>query len=161
MNIRKKSTRRRPTVESLESMTLLSTVTAGMLHAAKAPPVIVAPTPAVVVLSGTIHASGKVTGAGTGTASGSGNLGKVGTASFKVSIDLKNPPSAVTLTTKHGKLYLAGDNTLFTGSTSGTSHYTITGGTGSYLHATGSGNVSGSYSLLRGNKLSITLSFTA
>jgi len=161
MNPRLKSTRRRPTVESLESMTLLSTVSAGLLHVAKVTPVHVAPTPPVVALSGTIHATGKVTGATTGNVSGSGRLGKVGTASFKLAIDLNNPPSTVTLTTGRGKIFLTGDEPLVTGATSGSLHYTITGGTKSYLNATGSGHVSGSYTLLKGNKVAVTLTFTA
>ena len=161
MNTRKKSTRLRPTVESLESMMLLSTIHVGVLQAEKATKAHVTPAPPVVALSGTIHASGKVTGATTGTVSGSGNLGKVGTASFKVSVNLSNPPSGVTLTTKHGNIYLASEAALFTGSNSGTSTYVVTGGTGSYLHATGSGTLSGSYTLLKGNKLAVTLKFTA
>ena len=67
----------------------------------------------------------------------------------------------MTLTTKHGKLYLAGDDTLFTTTETGSTHYTITGGTGTYAHATGSGDVTGSYAVSKGDKLTVTLKFTA
>jgi len=161
MNIqKKKSTRRRLELESLESMLLLSTVVAeSVAHAARTTPVHVAPVPPVVTLSGTIHASGKITGATTGFASGSGNLGKVGTASFKIAVDLNNPPSKVTLSTRHGNLFLASTSPIVSATGSSSAQYSIAGGTGSYNHATGSGTLFASYSVLKGNKLAITLTF--
>ncbi len=162
----KKSTALRPRLESLESMVLLSAVVGGA-HAAKTPvhvsktPTYVAPVASgPVVLVGTLHGSGRLTSSTSATVGGSGNLGKVGTASFKLTADLINLPTSATLSTRRGKLFLVGDGPLVGGANSGSVHYSIKGGTGQYVNATGSGNVVGSYTVLKGNKISATLKFS-
>lgn len=156
----KKSTRIRPVVESLESMMLLSTAVANLHHLAVAAPAAhvthVVSAESTVTLAGTLKGTGKISGT-TATVSGSGNLGKVGTTTFKLKVDALAPPSSVTLSTKKGNLYLAADSALIsTGSTSGSTTYSITGGTKAYANATGSGTVTASYTLAKG-KLSLTI----
>lgn len=168
----KKSTRARPVVESLESMTLLSTAVAHLHEAAK-PAVHVAPAPAatpavaaeatvhaeaVVTLRGTLKGTGKLNGT-SGTVSGSGNLGSVGKATFKLTASLNNLPSSVTLSTKKGNLRLQAASPLVGSGTSGSTTYTIVGGTKAYAQATGSGTAIGTFSLARGNKLAVTIRF--
>lgn len=152
----RKTTRRSPEVESLESLMLLSTGMAGSHHV-KVPVQVV---PAHVALVGTIHASGHLSGS-VATVGGSGNLSPVGSSSFQIKADLNNPPSSVTLSTKHGKLYLVSNTTtpLVQGS-SGSVSYQVKGGTGSYVGATGSGLLSASVSELKNHKLAVTLRFS-
>ena len=156
----KKSTRIRPAVESLESMMLLSTAAVN-LHALAQPTahvVTAEATAPVVNLQGTLHGTGKISGT-SATVSGSGNLGKVGTATFKLNANLTNPPTSVTLSTKKGNLYLQASSSLVGAGSTGSTTYTITGGTKSYLNATGSGTVTGSYSLAKG-KVTLTIHFS-
>ncbi len=151
----KKSRRRRPELETLEAVTLLST----FAHA-EARHVPVPVTPPVVALHGTIHASGKVSGSEVLTASGSGNLGAVGSTSLRVTASLVSPPSTITLSAKRGKLVLAEDSPLLIAGGAGSTTYHVAGGTGPYAHATGSGTVAASYSLLKGNRVALTINFS-
>jgi len=132
----KKSTRRRPELESLESLMLLS---ASGAHHGGRPPAHVAPV--TVALSGTIHATGQIQGNHL-TVKGSGDLNPVGHATLQYSTRVDNPSLSVTLETKHGKLLLVGDSPIATATTSGSTHYRVIGGTGSYTQATGSGTAS-------------------
>lgn len=163
----KKTTRIRPVLESLESMMLLSTAAphvAELASKAAAHVALVeaeavkAPVSSAVNLHGTIKGTGKVAGTNL-TINGSGNLGKVGTATLKTGISLANPPETITLTTKKGNLFLASSTTPLVSGTSGSTTYTITGGTKAYATATGSGSVAGTYKL-NGTKITFTLRFS-
>ncbi len=154
----KKSTRIRPVLESLESMMLLSTATVN-LHALAMPAAHVVTAEATTVnLQGTLHGTGKISGT-SAAVTGSGNLGKVGTATFKLNANLTNPPSSVTLATKKGNIYLEASSALVGSGSTGSTTYTITGGTKTYLNATGSGSVSASYTVAKG-KLNLTIHFS-
>ena len=161
----KKSTRIRPVVESLESMMLLSTAVAHLHPLAQPVAHIVtaeatkAVAPVTVALHGTIKGTGKINGT-SAALSGSGNLGSVGATTFKVNANLLNPPTSITLASKKGNLYLTSASPLVGAGTSGSTTYTITGGTKAYAHATGSGSVVGTYSLLKGNKLAVMIRFS-
>ncbi len=160
----KKSRRRRPEVEGLETLALLSGFAhAGVAHvgAVHAEATKSTPSVAVVALHGTIHATGKLSGE-TLSVSGSGNLGSVGTASAKVAANLLSPPSTVTLSTKRGNIVLAEDagTALLTSGSTGTGTYHVAGGTGSYAHSTGSGTITASFSLAKGNKVTLNLKFS-
>ena len=156
----KKSTRIRPVVESLESMMLLSTAVAHVQpHVQPAAHVVQAEATTAVALHGTLKGTGKIHGT-SAAINGSGNLGKVGSASFKVNASLINPPSSITLSTRKGNLYLTSASPLVGAGDSGSTTYTITGGTKAYAHANGSGAVSGSFSLLKGNKVAVSIRFT-
>jgi hypothetical protein len=143
----KRSTRRRPELESLEPLVLLS-------HAPT-------PTPArpVVSLVGTIHASGKLNSQVV-SVSGSGDLGPVGKVSLKYFADVLVPSASVTLKGKHGKIILVGDSLLPPGSNSGTIHYRVIGGTNSYGGATGSGEATVTVDPLKGNKVKLDITFS-
>ena len=163
----KKSTRIRPVLESLESMMLLSTamahahaVTQPAAHVAlvQATTATVSAESTTVVLHGTIKGTGKISGTSLAV-NGSGKLGQVGTATLKASGSLANPPSSLTLATKKGNLYLASSTTPLISGTSGSTTYTITGGTKLYADATGSGSASATFSLSKGNKVSFKLRF--
>jgi hypothetical protein len=147
----KRSTRRRPELESLEPMVLLS---GGLKHAP--PPT---PVPPVVSLVGSIHASGKLTSQVV-SVGGSGDLDSVGRVSVKYSADVLTPSASVTLGTKHGKIILVGDSLLAPGTNSGSIHYRVIGGTGSYLGATGSGNASVTVDPLKGGKVTLDVTFS-
>lgn len=157
----KKSHRRRPELETLEAVTLLSTFGHTLAPAVHAPAVHAAATPAIttVALHGTIHATGKLSGT-TVAVSGSGNLGAVGSASAKVTVNLLHPPSSITLSAKKGKLVLAEDSPLLTSGNGGSTTYHVASGTGSYAHATGSGTVTATYSLAKGNKVTLNFKFS-
>jgi hypothetical protein len=147
----KKSTRRRPELESLEPLLLLS---AGAKHAPRP-----TPAPPVVSLSGSIHASGKLSSKGL-SVSGTGDLSQVGPVSLKYSANLLTPSLSVTLGSKHGKIILVGDGLLAPGTTSGSIHYRVIGGTGSYLGATGSGTASVSLGTTQGGKATLDVTFS-
>jgi hypothetical protein len=132
-------------------MVLLS---GGLKHAP--PPT---PAPPVVSLVGSIHASGKVTNRGL-SVRGSGNLDPVGPVSLKYSANLLTPSLSVTLGSKHGKIILVGDSLLAPGTTSGSIHYRVIGGTRSYLGATGSGNASVAVGSLLGGKTTLDVTFS-
>ena len=157
----KKSHRRRPELETLEAVTLLSTFGHTLAPAVHAPAVHAAATTAItsVALHGTIHATGKLSGT-TVAVSGSGSLGAVGSASVKVTANLLSPPSTITLSAKKGKLVLAENSALLTSVNGGSTTYHIAGGTGSYAHTTGSGTVTAIYSIAKGNKVTLNLKFT-
>ncbi len=157
----KMSRRRRPELETLESVTLLSSFGHAAAVQAEAAHKTIAPTaPPVVALHGTIHATGKLSGSTTLAVSGSGNLGAVGTASAKVRVDLANPPSSITLSARKGRLVLAESSPLLTSGNGGSTTYTVVGGTGSYAHATGSGTVTALYSIAKGNRVTLNLRFS-
>lgn len=155
----KKSPRLRPVVESLESMMLLSTAMAEVHALAKPAVHVVVAESTAVALHGTIKATGKISGT-SAAISGSGNLGKVGTASLKVSGSLASFPTSITLNTKKGNLYLKASSSLVGAGSSGSTTYTITGGTKAYANATGAGSVAGFYTLAKGNKLNVTIHFS-
>ena len=158
----RKPARFRPRVESLESMLLLSHAASDVLHLqihaeAKKTPVAVAPVD--VALAGTIHLSGKVSGT-SATVSGSGKLGQVGTVSIKTKVDALNPPTSLTLSAKKGNITIQAASLVSAAGTSGSGTYTVTGGTKSYVHAYGSGTITASYTLLKGNKVALTVTFS-
>jgi len=117
----RKTMRRRPEVEALESMMLLSTL----------------------VLSGSDHGTYQIKGTEE-TTKGSGSvspLGHVTTAGKSIGVGA----GAVTLTSKTGKLFLTDHLTLSgIGSFSGT--FTITGGTKAFAGDTGSGKLQSAFS---------------
>lgn len=147
----KRSTRRLPELESLEPLVLLS---GGLKH--PLPPI---PGSPMVSLSGSIHATGKVSSKGL-SVSGTGNLSPVGPVSLKYSADLLTPSRSVTLGSKHGRIILVGDGLLAPGTSSGTIHYRVIGGSGSYLGATGSGNASVALGSLQGGKTTLDVTFS-
>ena len=155
----KKSTRLRPALESLESMMLLSTALAEVHELAKrpvhvAPPVESGP----VALVGTLHGSGTAVN-GKISVSGSGNLGSVGTSSFKITTNVANPTSNVTLSAKKGNLYLTSTTPIINATGGGSTTYKITGGSGFYKNASGTGVVSATYSLLKNHRITTTITF--
>jgi len=155
----KKSTRIRPVLESLESMMLLSTATVDIHALAKKAPVVVAPVPTVDLhLQGTLHGTGTVRGT-SASVGGSGNLAPVGSTSFRLNnINLNNPPTTVTLATRKGNLYLASTTPIIGAGSTGSTTYNVIGGTKTYAHATGTGTVAASYTLVKG-KLTTTINF--
>ena len=78
---------------------------------------------------------------------------------FKTKVNLTNPPSSVTLSTKKGNIYLQASSALVGSGATGSTTYTITGGTKTYANATGLGSVNASYSLAKG-KLGLTIHFS-
>jgi hypothetical protein len=147
----KRSTRRRPELEPLEPLVLLS---ASSRHAPKP-----APVPPVVSLSGSVHATGKLSSRGLAVV-GTGDLSPVGPVGLKYSANLLTPSLSVTLRSKHGKIILVGDSLLAPGTSSGSIHYRVIGGTGSYLGATGSGNASVEVGSLAGGKTTLDVTFS-
>ncbi len=154
----KKSTRIRPVLESLESMMLLSTMTPDVHELAKKTPVVTPIESGPVTLAGTLHGTGTTNGT-TASLSGSGNLGKVGIADFKLHVTLASPPTTVTLATRRGNLDLSTTSPLVGSGSTGSTTYTITGGTKFYADATGSGSATASYSLLKSGRLKLTVHF--
>lgn len=150
----KKSNRIRPVVESLESMMLLSTATAG-LHAVAQ----VAAEATTVALHGTIKGTGTIAGT-TLTVHGSGKLGKVGVATLTGSGDLAAPPDSITIDTHKGDLVLTATEKQVISGTSGHVTYTISSGTGKYAGVTGSGLLSGTYAVHKNSKISFALHFS-
>ncbi len=150
-------------VEGLESKMLL---TAAMIpvHALATTAAHVAPVSAEAVsthvaLHGTIHGTGTLNGT-TLTVHGSGNLGKVGVASVRGNLNLASLPSSITLTTPRGHLTLTATAPQVVLGTSGYVTYAITGGTHAYAHATGSGLLSGSFSVVKGDKIAFSAHFS-
>ena len=132
--------RRRPQFESLESMVLLSG-TAVAVHPAAAAMVAMEPAstiPASIsgTVKGTYHA-GKAAGSPV-TFTSSGMVSPLGHVTLKGSLQLSTTSGNLILSTKHGKVQAGAVvktfPTIFT--------YTITGGTGRFAGATGSGLVS-------------------
>jgi len=116
--------RRRPEVELLESMTLLSGVAVAFPHP--------------LVLTGSDHGTYQVKATGT-TTKGSGSVSPLGhvTTSGK---SISGGVGTVTLTSKAGKLFLTEHLRLSgIGSFSGT--FTIAGGTKAFAGETGSGTI--------------------
>jgi hypothetical protein len=133
----RKNMGRRPEVETLETMVLLSGGAA---------------IPNPLHLTGTDHGTYKVTAAGP-TSKGSGSLspiGKVTASSTEAASGGDN--KSVTLTARQGKLFLT-ENFHSTGLGLYAGTYTITGGTKSFAHETGSGSVQATLigSLTRGS----------
>jgi hypothetical protein len=147
----------RPRVESLESMLLLSTLFAEASKHNK-PPAHVAPKPyGELPLVGTIKGTGSVTG-NTVSFSASGSIKAIGSTSIKVTGNLAIPTSEnVTLSAKKGKVYLTVSQIALANSQTLT--YTVTGGTGTYAGATGSGTIQATLGTIKGNKAPITLKF--
>ncbi len=153
---------RRPEVESLETMVLLSGFR-GVEHGgvpAMAGPHAVADT--AIVLLGSAKGTYK-SGIGIGLAntfSAKGNLSPLGKITLKGSINYNavNPTGTVTLSSairKHGK-------TTASLRTQGVFHpvfYTITGATGTYAGDTGSGEVLLSSTATRGRNGKVTMTF--
>jgi hypothetical protein len=136
---------RRPEVEALETMTLLSGMAGEALPAVaalKATPVV----PHPLVLAGSIHGTFKLKG-GEVTINASGSFGSFGKVTFTGSLALATATSengTLTATsTKLGKLFVTLHETLSGTSASGT--YTITGGTKAFAGETGSGVVSSTF----------------
>jgi hypothetical protein len=147
----KRSTRRRPELESLEPLVLLSASSNHVPRPTSPPP--------VVSLVGSIHATGAVSNKGL-SVSGKGDLGPVGPVSLKYSTDLLTPSLSVTLGSKRGKIFLVGDSPLPQGTSSGSIHYRVIGGTGPYIKATGSGNASVAVGSLLGGKTTLDVTFS-
>ncbi len=163
----------RPSVEGLESLRLL----AGMAHAvaghtvavvhaevSKAPAAV-----AVVALHGTIHATLKLVSPSTAVIAGSGNLGAVGTASVDLRLTKTGPLPATTLSTKLGRIALSanpsplpgGDSEALPGANiAGSFSYAVVGGTGAYAHSTGSGTLTETLRLTRGDVFTVDLKFS-
>jgi hypothetical protein len=134
--MKRKTLRRRPEVEALESMTLLSGMAGAVHEAATA-------VPNPLNLTGSVHGfvTAKSPSAPTGTVNASGTVSPVGKVSIagKVALaSVSGTPQALALTTPKGKLILSAS---LTGSAatgfSGT--YTIVGGTKSLAGETGHG----------------------
>jgi hypothetical protein len=136
----RKQMRRRPEVERLESMTLLSGVAA---HAAT--PTI----PHPLVLSGSIHGSLLAKGASktSGVVNASGTFPLAGKLTFKGSLAASatgsETGSLTATSTKLGKLFVTVN--LTRSATSFTGTYQVTGGTGAFANESGSGNVQGTF----------------
>jgi hypothetical protein len=128
--MKSKPKQRRPEVESLESMTLLSGV-AAMVHPAA---------PQTLHLVGTLHGTFTSTrGAGPSSVTASGTLTPLGKVNFTGKLptaSLSATSGNVSLSNKQGKL-LIGLNVV---GLSGT--YTINGGTKAYAGDTGTGSFS-------------------
>ncbi len=164
----------RPSVEGLESLRLLS----GMAHAVAAHPVAVvhaeatkaSAAVAVVHLHGTIHATVKLVSASTLAIAGSGNLGSVGAASINFRLTKTGALPTSTLSTKLGKITLAGNASALLGGGSATSPganslaesfpYTVVGGTGAYARSTGSGTLTETVTLSKGDVFTVNLKFS-
>jgi len=121
----RKTMRRRPEVETLESMTLLSGV-AAVAHQ-------------VVALT-SVELLGTVKGAlsAGGTLKGTGSLSPVGKITFSGHQTIGAVEGSETLSSKHGKISLT-TTVLSIGGGSFRGNYTITGGTKSYTGASGEG----------------------
>jgi hypothetical protein len=127
--------RRRPELESLESMVLLSGMVAAEHphHAAAAifathQPV----THAVVSLSGTARGTYRATGSGF-TFTGTGTVSPLGHSTLKGSLLI--PTGQLTVSTRHGKVFA----NLSLPQLGAPVSYTITGGTGQFAGASGNG----------------------
>src|SRR5947209_2534517 len=123
-----KSSRRHPELEPLEPLVLLST--SG--HAPRPAPM--PAVPPVVSLSGSLHARGKLSGHRI-SVDGAGTLSPVGAVRLQYAGSTDDPSTSVTLAGRRGKLILVGDNLPAPGATSGSIHYRLIGGTGSFVGA--------------------------
>lgn len=176
MNAQKSQNRRqlRPSVEGLESLQLLS----GMAHAVAVHPIALvhaeatkAPaTVAVVDLHGTIRTTVKLAATNLVVIAGSGNLGAVGTASINIHLSRGGSLPLFTLATRQGKITLAGISSTLSsspatltsptsGTDSGSFAYTVAGGTGAYAHSTGSGTLTETVALSKGEKFTVDYKF--
>lgn len=136
----RKQLRRRPEVEGLEAMTLLSGMAGVVPQAVEA----LAKTPALpnpLNLTGTL--SGTLTKKGHGeTIKAAGNLSPIGKVSFSgpaTGFSISGGPSNLTIPDKTAKLFMSLNLTPAGTSLSGT--YTITGGTKTLAGEMGSGKV--------------------
>lgn len=170
----------RPAVESLDTLRLLSTVVPtgtghhvapAQIHAERIAATTATPV-SVVALHGTFHATGTLTNVSDDavTLTGSGNLGQVGVATLHSKFSTHSTGPSV-LTTKLGKIYLTTGDPMVQSSAGGISSsntYTVTGGTGVYAQATGSGTFAftipastiRNYINGHGNKLSVNIAFS-
>ena len=114
--------------------------------------------PPVVSLVGSIHASGKLTSQVV-SLSGSGKIDQLGPVSMKYSADVITPSLSVTLGTKRGKIVVVADSLLPLGTSTGTIHYRVIGGTGPYQGATGSGDASVTVETFKGGKETLDVTF--
>ena len=112
-----------------------------------------------VALHGTIKGTGTMAGT-TLSVHGAGNLGQVGVASVKGSLNLASLPSSITLKTHKGSLILTATTLPVVEGTSGSVTYAITGGTKTYAHATGSGFLAAGYTMLKHNKITFSAHFS-
>ena len=137
----RKSCRRRPEFDSLETMTLLSGISA-MAHPAALP--IIGPRDAVaaaITFNGTVKGTYKSHGLGVPDSfAAKGSLSPVGKISLTGSAVFSpvNPTGSMTITStknKHNKIFA----TLTTDGLQGPVFYTITGGTGTFAGASGGG----------------------
>jgi hypothetical protein len=132
----RKSFRRRPELETMESKLLLSGVTQTHFSPAAALTAPIEKVPAVQLVGtakGTFHEVAK--GSLVYDYSAHGSLSPVGKSTVKGTTDYGTGTGTVTVSTKHGKINA--DVTLR--DLGASADYTITGGTGQYSGATGSG----------------------
>jgi hypothetical protein len=136
----RKRTRRRPEVETLESMTLLSGITVAAEH----PVAALAKTPSFpnpLILNGTLH--GTLTAKGSSELlKASGNLKPIGKVSFSGSEPASTTgvlPSTLVVPVKTAKLFMSLN--LKTTGTTATGTYNVTGGTKFLANERGSGNL--------------------
>jgi hypothetical protein len=131
----------RPELESLESMVLLSGVAGAAERPAYAAAAMVATRPvsnAVVSLSGSAsgtYRAGRALGSPY-SFSGKGNISPLGRASVKGSLQLAAQTGQMTVATRHGKIFA---NLSTPGGVGPPVNYTITGGTGQFAGASGTG----------------------
>jgi hypothetical protein len=161
----KKSTRRRPGFESLESLMLLSTVMAEAVHAAKTPAQVAPSLP--LALSGTGQVTAHITlnmlRSLAFKFSGSAQLEPIGHASLSLTLTAQSDATVavvnLTLSTKHGKIDLQGSYSN-PSETSVTFGYSVIGGTGMYARATGSGTITAGVGTPHGRTTSLNLTFS-
>ncbi|MFI5457598.1 MAG: hypothetical protein ACHRXM_19320 [Isosphaerales bacterium] len=135
----RRSFRRRLEFESLESMLLLSGIAATGHHAAAVLLAKVAQSSSPILLQGTIRGTYQSASAlgGVTRFTATGSLTPVGSVTLKGSLNytLKTPGGTATISTKHGNIKA----NLSTGAVGSPVIYHITGGTGKYVGASGSG----------------------
>ncbi len=139
--MKRRTYRRRPEFESLESMVLLSGIAAAE-HEHHAAAAMVATKPvreALISLSGTAsgtYRSGRAAGSPY-TFTGKGTVSPLGRATVSGSLQLavSAPTGQITVATRHGKIFAS----LSTSGLGAPVFYSITGGTGRFAGATGHG----------------------
>ena len=155
--MKRRTIRRRPEFESLESMVLLSGVAAAGDHAVAALVATKPVTHAAVSLSGTARGTYHSKAGALTTFTAQGTISPLGKATAKGSIQLSTGTGSLTLSTKHGKV-LANLSTTGLGAPV---FLTITGGTGQYAAASGSAEALVSFSPGRHGNGHLAITFTA